>query len=153
VGSGVGWTYGGRTIQGLLPYYFLVELPALEGVPEAARAAAVAGLAAGAARRSKAGVHGRQLSTKGTDLELNRCRYNNMVQLEKCKKWEYEAVVSNHFTGDCVKPWWCQSASHPLCRRFADEWLKTAVNFAQEKLGPMSSYNPCKDGSYRPLPT
>ena len=39
--------------------------------------------------------------------QLDRCRYNNMVQLERCKATSLEDITSNHFTGDCAKPWQC----------------------------------------------
>ncbi len=149
-GSGVGWTYGGRTIQGLLPYYFLVELPALEDVPVPDRAGAIAALANTAGQRAALGVHGRKKSRGGTDVELDRCRYNNMVQLPKCKERVFSNVTSNHFTGDCVKPWWCGTREHPLCRRFVKEWTVSANEYAKS-LG-YSSYTPCDGGQYRRLP-
>ena len=39
--------------------------------------------------------------------QLDRCRYNNMVQIERCKTMAVEEITSNHFTGDCAKPWQC----------------------------------------------
>ena len=45
-----------------------------------------------------------------------------MVQLAPCKAIALEDVVSNHFTGECMKPWWCAAAKHALCRAFADRW-------------------------------
>ena len=86
-GSGIGWTYGGRTIQGLLPYYFF-----------------------------------KALEKDRVDLEIERCRYNNMVQLKKCVEFPIENVTSNHFTGDCPKPWWCGRSPKPMCRSFVDRW-------------------------------
>mmetsp|Transcript_17453 Transcript_17453/g.37830 ORF Transcript_17453/g.37830 Transcript_17453/m.37830 type:complete len:490 (+) Transcript_17453:371-1840(+) len=63
--------FGGSSMQGLLPYYFLHVL-------------------------------------NGTaSKRLDRCKYNNMDQLEPCKNTPYRQVVSNHFTGGCVKPWSC----------------------------------------------
>ena len=52
-----------RTIQGILPYYYL-----------------------------KVAV--------GDETEFPRCKYNNMVEIDKCRKWEFKDVTSNHFT------WW-----------------------------------------------
>jgi hypothetical protein len=85
-GSGIGWTYGGRTIQGILPYYYFKVL------------------------------NGTQ------DYKLERCRYNNMVQLPRCKAWPEDNVTSNHFTGDCLKPWQCPGTSHPLCKSLTEKW-------------------------------
>ena len=59
--SGIGWVYGGRTIQGVLPYYYF-----------------------------KVAV--------GDEHEYDRCKYNNMVEIDKCRKWVFENVTSNHFT-------------------------------------------------------
>jgi hypothetical protein len=87
----IGWTYGGRTIQGILPYYYFIEAPRLDPQPH---------------------------------RELERCRYNNMVQLPKCKQKSFDNVTANHFTGDCVKPWYCQTREHHLCQRFVTQWFK-----------------------------
>lgn len=103
-GKGIGWTYGGRTIQGVLPYYFFIE----------------------AGKRSSALVaSGGTLVTPPAHAEISRCQYNNMVQLAPCKATPFENVTSNHFTGDCVKPWYCGFRSHPLCARFVTEWFLT----------------------------
>jgi hypothetical protein len=98
-GSGIGWTYGGRTIQGLLPYYFLKVLP----------------------------------NTTANNVELERCRYNNMVQLDKCKPPQYSVaqVTSNHFTGNCVKPWWCSPVG-PMCSDFVQRWWGLRQRLARE---------------------
>ena len=66
--SGIGWVYGGRTVQGVVPYYYL-----------------------------KVAV--------GDETEFDRCKYNNMVEIDKCRKWEFKDVTSNHFTW-CQKPWY-----------------------------------------------
>jgi hypothetical protein len=92
-GKGIGWTYGGRTIQGVLPHYFLLE--AKTAVP----------------------------ADPAPHEEIERCRYNNMAQLEKCKAKPYAQVTSNHFTGDCVKPWWCDARGHELCQAFRRRWF------------------------------
>ena len=60
-GSGIGWCYGGRTLQGILPFYYFKIKP-------------------------------------NNHLELKRCKYNNMVEIDKCRKWEYNDVAINHFT-------------------------------------------------------
>lgn len=107
-GSGIGWVYGGRTIQGLLPYYYFAVLNA------------------------------------STHREIDRCRYNNMVQLAKCKAYRPEQVSSNHFTGDCVKPWWCPSTSnmHPLCKHFNTRWHAVAADVAKRRFG-VNGYSAC----------
>eukprot|EP01083_Nonionella_stella_P025375 69869_1 len=90
-GSHIGWCYGGRTIQGIVPYYYF-------------------------------GVLG-----KGNDdVELDRCVYNNMVEIEKCRQYEYKTVINNHFTW-CQKPWYCSYQHHqPLCIQFNKQWWKTS---------------------------
>lgn len=102
-GRGIGWTYGGRTIQGILPYYFFIESADVEASME----------------------RGAGPSSSTPHIELSRCRLNNMVQLQPCKQTPFSAVTSNHFTGDCVKPWSCSRRAHPLCGQFADAWIET----------------------------
>ena len=95
-GKGIGWTYGGRTIQGILPHYILKEW------------------------------------NPRTDKVLDRCRFNNMVQMDRCKsETPIDQVVSNHFTGSCMKPWDCGGGgNHPMCREFFKRWWDSwdAVN-------------------------
>jgi hypothetical protein len=120
-GSGIGWTYGGRTIQGVLPFYFFHHLPQLR-----ASSAAVRGQpqeAADAAAAAAGGVTNGSFTP--ADVKLDRCRFNNMVQLEPCKVTPLQRVVSNHFTGECFKPWWCQRSKHALCGSFTDRWWTT----------------------------
>jgi hypothetical protein len=113
-GKGIGWTYGGRTIQGLLPYYFfsrLVDEEKQHSGSDANDPPTGSGKIANG-------------SFTPADVKLDRCRYNNMVQLDPCKATPLDAVVSNHFTGDCMKPWWCQPPKHPLCGAFVDRWWR-----------------------------
>eukprot|EP01061_Rhynchopus_euleeides_P003931 TRINITY_DN1320_c3_g2_i1.p1 TRINITY_DN1320_c3_g2~~TRINITY_DN1320_c3_g2_i1.p1 ORF type:complete len:405 (+),score=134.62 TRINITY_DN1320_c3_g2_i1:34-1215(+) len=91
----VGWTYGGRTIQGLLPYYYL---------------------------------HGEGV---GRGSNMSRCTYNNMVNSNICKGVAAKDVISNHFTGGCMKPWSCRGAGHALCNQFTDQWWDD-VKLAEE---------------------
>lgn len=89
-GSGIGWCYGGRTIQGILPYYYLKR-------------------------------------ANDDHMEYERCKYNNMVEIERCRKWKFDDVTANHFTV-CLKPWYCNRLPWRLCRKFTDMWwlrLKT----------------------------
>ncbi|CUG87013.1 GPI-anchored surface protein, putative [Bodo saltans] len=107
-GRGIGWTYGGRTIQGVLPHYFFLE----------------------ATEDHNNNNNNNNITTSTTltfrpHVQLDRCRYNNMVQLEPCKVVPFSTVTSNHFTGDCVKPWTCAHRPHPLCGQFVDAWLDT----------------------------
>eukprot|EP01084_Bolivina_argentea_P259072 437016_1 len=90
-GSGIGWVYGGRSIQGIVPYYYF-------------------------------GVLG-----KGThDIEFDRCIFNNMVEIEKCREYKYEEVINNHFTW-CQKPWYCVYQTHqPLCIEFNKKWWESS---------------------------
>jgi len=111
-GSGIGWTYGGRTVQGVLPYYYLKI-------------------------------------ANNSHQQIERCRYNNMVQLERCKKWPLEDVTSNHFTGDCTKPWWCGVGAHPTCKEFHRRWREAANNFTKLLLGVPA--NVCENGKYEPV--
>jgi hypothetical protein len=110
-GSGIGWTYGGRTIQGVLPYYFFDGL-----VKELAKEGDAEGIDPSKVRNGSFSVY---------DVKLNRCRFNNMVQLEECKVTPYERIVSNHFTGSCRKPWGCGKHEHPLCVQFVEQWWNT----------------------------
>lgn len=103
-GRGIGWTYGGRTIQGILPHYFLLEAT---NTP-----------------RDAIGGGNSTTTLPRPHAQLDRCRYNNMVQLEPCKVVPFATVTSNHFTGDCVKPWACQRRTHALCGQFVDAWLE-----------------------------
>ena len=150
-GAGVGWTYGGRTIQGLLPYYFLVELPLTENATSAAhRDQIINALSATAGQRARGGVAKRVRCQKvATDYEVDHCQYNNMVALPECKQRPYESVTSNHFTGECQKPWWCHPSPHPLCKRFHSTWREVAEEFA--RLVGTQDYKACT-GRYNPLP-
>ena len=113
--SGIGkGTFGGMTIQGLLPYYFLHVLN-------------------GTASR-----------------EIDRCKYNNMVQIQRCRDYPVEEITSNHFTGGCTKPWQCfegktrglkvdilePGSIHPTCTRFKEAWLAEWKEFAEEAGAP-----------------
>jgi len=100
--SGIGWTYGGMTIQGILPYYYFIE----------------------ANKEQEALSQRLEMKFAPAHKELDRCRYNNMVQLDKCKNIPFDSVISNHFTGDCGKPWHCGDKMHPLCNRFRVEFMK-----------------------------
>jgi len=100
--SGIGWTYGGQTIQGILPYYYFIE----------------------ANKEQEALAKRLGVKLAPAHKELDRCRYNNMVQLPKCKYIPFESVTSNHFTGECSKPWWCGEKKHPLCDKFRAEFMK-----------------------------
>jgi len=77
-------TYGGRTIQGLVPAFYIHHL-------------------------------------KADHFEVDRCRFNNMVEIDRCKMWRFEDVKSNHFTV-CQKPWVCHSPPNSICQAFTDSW-------------------------------
>ena len=95
-GSGIGWCYGGRTIQGIVPFYYYH-------------------------------VIGRGLA----DAEVDRCVFNNMVEIEKCRKYKYSQVISNHFTW-CQKPWSCiYQKNQPLCIQFNEKWWATSRKVEQ----------------------
>ena len=78
-GSNIGWVYGGRTIQGILPYYYL-----------------------------KVAI--------GDETEVPRCKYNNMVEIDKCRKWEFKDVTSNHFTWYINIIYICYIVLHDIMR-------------------------------------
>lgn len=122
-GKGIGWTYGGRTIQGILPHYLFYRSYAhvLAFNKEQLNLHNSSDNAAVPVEGTSTPVH-RAVAT--AHQQLDRCRYNNMVQLERCKATPYENVISNHFTGDCLKPWQiCPNMPpHPLCRKFTDAW-------------------------------
>lgn len=106
-GSGIGWTYGGRTIQGILPYYFLHRDQPLKPVGDRSDNAS-----------SSLFFH----HPADDQQQIDRCRYNNMDQLPECKALEVSKVTSNHFTGDCVKPWYCNARRSPRCELWARRW-------------------------------
>ena len=109
-GKGLGWTYGGRTMQGLLPYYYMRG----EGV--------------------------------GRGSEMPRCNVNNMVNSDLCKPTKPEDVVSNHFTGGCMKPWQCGTPQHPLCKALTTQWwedvavMETFLNLPHRRRCPGGQY-------------
>ena len=74
-----------------------------------------------------------------THVEMQRCRYNNMVQLEPCKQTNISDVVSNHFTGDCLKPWWCSKEKHPLCTAFGKRWWTAWEDLREESIVRMGA--------------
>merc|ERR1712129_33047 len=95
-GSGIGWCYGGRTIQGIVPFYYYDVIG--KGV---------------------------------ADVEVDRGLFNNMVEIEKCRKYKYSQVISNHFTW-CQKPWYCRyQTNRPLCIEFNKKWWKTSHRVEQ----------------------
>ena len=50
----------------------------------------------------------------------------NMVEIDKCRAYKYDSVVSNHFTW-CQKPWYCIYQEHqPLCIEFNKKWWRTS---------------------------
>ncbi|ETO23990.1 hypothetical protein RFI_13169 [Reticulomyxa filosa] len=85
-GSNVAWTYGGRTIQGVVPYYYFQVRPDMH-------------------------------------VELPRCKYNNMAEIERCRRWYIEDVLINHFTW-CQKPWTCADQDVIICQHFTQKWWK-----------------------------
>lgn len=110
-GTGNGWVYGGRTIQGILPYYYLEV-------------------------------------AKDAHIEVERCKYNNMVEIARCQRWRYEEVTSNHFTV-CQKPWRCLTPKSELCRRFTDRWWERSRE-VEKKLG-LPERQKCKNYKYEPI--
>ena len=110
-GSGVGWVYGGRTIQGIVPYYYL-----------------------------KVAV--------GDETEFHRCKYNNMVEIEKCRNWTFPMVTSNHFTW-CQKPWYCIThQGQPLCDDLRASWWKRSHKFEIDILGFKENRAVCERKPY-----
>ncbi|KAJ9466661.1 hypothetical protein DIPPA_17639 [Diplonema papillatum] len=55
---------------------------------------------------------------------LPRCSLNNMAMRTGCKELDQDRVLSNHFTGDCHKPWQCVDIKkYPVqCQRFHAAW-------------------------------
>mmetsp|Transcript_12506 Transcript_12506/g.18671 ORF Transcript_12506/g.18671 Transcript_12506/m.18671 type:complete len:535 (+) Transcript_12506:14-1618(+) len=104
------WVYGGRTIQGILPYYYLYE----------------------------------QMSAQ---QEVDRCKYNNMVEIDRCKTWRFENVTSNHFTV-CQKPFHCTRSRNKLCKAFTEQWWIRSHE-VEESLG-LPKRREC-GGRYEPL--
>lgn len=100
--SGIGWTYGGMTVQGILPYYYFIH-----------------------AHKEQALLAGQMnMHLPLAHREIDRCKYNNMDQLDKCKSIPFESVISNHFSGNCGKPWHCRDNGISLCDKFRNEFVK-----------------------------
>ena len=60
------------------------------------------------------------------DLELPRCKYNNMDEFAQCKAWPIENVSSNHFTGKgCTKAFYCGDSRTPRCQIWLNRWRRT----------------------------
>lgn len=110
-GTGYGTTFGGRTMQGLLPYYFLHVLNGTASAP------------------------------------LDRCRYNNMQQTQRCRTYSLDQITSNHFTGYCKKPWKCFKATttydemilaerepeiSTICKTLQDAWWEQWSKLSKE---------------------
>lgn len=111
-GTHNGWCYGGRTIQGILPYFYFEE-------------------------------------EKKAHVEVERCKYNNMVEIERCKAWVYEDVTSNHFTV-CQKPFTCTGAPvTELCHAFTEKWWKRTREI-EKKLG-LDKRPRCQGSRYTPM--
>jgi len=100
------WVYGGRTIQGIVPYYYLYD---------------------------KTEDH----------YEVDRCKYNNMVEIDRCKTWRFSNVSSNHFTV-CQKPWHCAHTSNQLCNAFTNAWWERSVEV--EKALGLQARRRCRGG-------
>jgi len=105
------WTYGGRTIQGIVPMFYKYEL-------------------------------------EGDHWEVDRCKYNNMVEIDRCKTWEYERVTSNHFTV-CQKPWSCISQGMKLCDAFQSKYWER-MREVENKFG-FQEKGECHNGKYHSL--
>lgn len=101
-GSGLGAAWGGETIQGILPYYYFVEANKEQEMLEQSF----------------------NFTLAPAHREIDRCRYNNMAQLD-CSNVTYEEVTANHFTTDdtCNKPWYCFDRE-PLCTTFSTMFAK-----------------------------
>ena len=57
-------------------------------------------------------------------LEVERCQYNNMVEIDRCKGWDFNKVTSNHFTV-CEKPFHCDplpGMRSELCKNLTEQW-------------------------------
>ncbi len=105
------WVYGGRTIQGIVPMYYLYEKPEAQ-------------------------------------YEVDRCQYNNMVEIDRCKTWRYKDVTSNHFTV-CQKPFHCSFRGPKLCKSFNREWWRTSHKV--EKALGLSPRRECGRGGYKAI--
>jgi len=105
------WVYGGRTIQGIVPYFY---------------------------------IHHKKVRHQ----EVERCQYNNMVETDRCKTWNYDHVTSNHFTV-CLKPFQCSDYNarrFPLCGNFTRKWWEFSEKL-EDAVGV--SHRPrCQRGKY-----
>merc|ERR1712060_419654 len=101
------WTYGGRTIQGLVPAYYIHII-------------------------------------LRDHYEIDRCRYNNMVEINRCMTWRFQDVKSNHFTV-CQKPWFCLGIKHKLCKAFTDSWWER-LSVVKQKMGFSDKLGRCDNG-------
>jgi hypothetical protein len=103
-GTGIGWAWGGATIQGILPYYYFHE----------------------ASKEQERLEQSLNLTLPPAHKELDKCQYNNWCKLDRCSNFTYEEVTSSHFTDTCSKPWYCihSNDTPPLCDRFHVEFAR-----------------------------
>jgi len=103
-GSGIGWGWGGPTIQGILPYYYFIEANKEQEMLEQSL----------------------NITLAPAHIEIDRCKYNNMAQTDRCTNFTFEEVTSNHFTSTCYKPWYCgDEREQPLCDKFRSVFGQT----------------------------
>ena len=102
-GSGIGYFYGGPTIQGFVPYYFTVVRP-------------------GSALIVERCVYNNMADNPywgGTKDCRDRTPGGNCSD---CRKWPIGGVKNTHFT-ICQKPWNCVNAWHGLCAQLHQKWF------------------------------
>ena len=72
-----------------------------------------------------------------------------MVEMDKCRAYQYEQVVSNHFTW-CQKPWYCSyQRTQPLCMEFNKKWWRASHKV--EKVLSLEPREECPGNTYIPI--
>ena len=95
-GSHIGWTYGGRTVQGLLSFYYNRH-------------------AAPSASREIDSCRFYGMSEQRMEWPRGPAKYGN------CSKLPVEELHTVHFTR-CQKPWACHPSKEPQCAPLHDAW-------------------------------
>ena len=114
-GSGIGFFYGGPTIQGFVPYFFKIVRPGTSMIVERCVYNNMAD------NPYWAGTQDCRDKTPGGNCS-------------DCRKWPITNVKNTHFT-ICQKPWNCVLAWHGLCSQLHQKWFDIRLNLEQHLLG------------------
>jgi hypothetical protein len=115
-GSGIGWCWGGQTIQGLVSYFVNLVEPSLVRSPRLRRHPA------GTTATPPAPPPPRSATDAAQGVPLDACKYNSMASTKKCElEAKIDEVASIHYTV-CQKPWECRRGANAICAEFLHAW-------------------------------